>query len=443
MPYETDERLKGYLDTSQMYREQLCLAVLAVDRRFSDVRPRHPRGGPDGARDIEAVFNDVQRVFGAVGFLNQATDSDEHKKRAINKFTDDLTEALKQEPRPEVFIFLTNVNLTVGQKDELVKNAKTGGLAHAEIFDRERIRIVLDGADGFSLRYQYLGLPLSDAEQATFFARWGSDIQGLISDGFGTVEKALNRIHFLQEATLPLNHLTVVMELDKVYCGAEISHFRAFSKLQFKSPINGLLNILFGAADNSDRLNTRTEEGLAKGRTGIAKSICGGQWELRIPVQQPQRGQVSTDIGEDGQEDNAYRIPHKLTRSFTSVGQNSVKDIRIGYENGGLVRYEPVPRLIDLEECIFVFFLNRSLAEKVKVIKVYANAYKLTEIGTAGFNIDYSFWEVKLPFFFSAKELSDPWVRLRPKIASAFHIKFSEQTPKRFYRAIELPDVMR
>jgi hypothetical protein len=91
MPYETDQRLKNYLDTNQMHREQMCLAVMAIDKRFSNVRPRHPRGGPDGARDIEAVFNGVQRVFGAVGFVNQATDSETHKTSATTKFNDDLT----------------------------------------------------------------------------------------------------------------------------------------------------------------------------------------------------------------------------------------------------------------------------------------------------------------------------------------------------------------
>jgi hypothetical protein len=80
MPYQTDGRLKGYLDTNLLYREQLCLSVSAIDKRFSDVLPRRPRGGPDGARDIDAVYQGVQRVFGAVGFVNQANDSDEHKK---------------------------------------------------------------------------------------------------------------------------------------------------------------------------------------------------------------------------------------------------------------------------------------------------------------------------------------------------------------------------
>lgn len=70
MPYKTDERLKSYLDTNQMHREQMCLAVMAIDKRFTDVRPRHPRGGPDGARDIEAILNGIQRAFGAVGLTD-------------------------------------------------------------------------------------------------------------------------------------------------------------------------------------------------------------------------------------------------------------------------------------------------------------------------------------------------------------------------------------
>ena len=94
MVYETDERLKSFLDTNQLARERICLAVLALDRRFSEVRPRHPRGGPDGARDIDANFLSSQLAFGAVGFLNQASDSDEQKNRAIKKFHDDIDVAL-------------------------------------------------------------------------------------------------------------------------------------------------------------------------------------------------------------------------------------------------------------------------------------------------------------------------------------------------------------
>lgn len=48
VPYETDERLKSYLDTNQLHREQMCRAVLAVDKRYSDVRPRHPVNVSEG-----------------------------------------------------------------------------------------------------------------------------------------------------------------------------------------------------------------------------------------------------------------------------------------------------------------------------------------------------------------------------------------------------------
>lgn len=118
MPYSTDERLKSYLDTNQLNREQMCRALLAIDRRFSDVRPRHPRGGPDGGRDIEANFKQEQKAFGSVGFVNQANDSDEQKRQIKKKFKDDTKSALDSKENPEVFVFLTNINLTIGEKEE-------------------------------------------------------------------------------------------------------------------------------------------------------------------------------------------------------------------------------------------------------------------------------------------------------------------------------------
>jgi hypothetical protein len=119
LTYQTDERLKGYLDTNQLQRERMCVAILAIDKRFSDVRPRHPRGGPDGGRDIEAVFKNSQKAFAAVGFANQANDSNEQKRAIRKKFAADLASALSGEIRPEVFIFFTNINLTATEKDDL------------------------------------------------------------------------------------------------------------------------------------------------------------------------------------------------------------------------------------------------------------------------------------------------------------------------------------
>jgi hypothetical protein len=433
MPYETDERLKSYLDTNQMHREQLCLAVMSIDRRFSDVRPRHPRGGPDRARDIDAVFNGVQRTFGAVGFVNQATDSEQHKKDAKVKFKEDLDVALQQQPRPEVFVFFTNVNLPLGEKDELIHAAKQKGVAHAEVFDRERIRLSLDNPDGLSIRFQYLGIPLSEAEQATFFARWGNDIQGVIADGFGEVRKSLNRIFFLQEAELPLTALTVVFQLDREYGGGEIGHFRAFAFVHLKAPSQGLISFVFGSTDNSARLEATNVEGLGLGKSGITHSMCGGQWEMRIP----ENGPEAEEPDNDGDERAEYK--YQRTATFTSVGRNPLTTIGIQFSQDTFIRLMSLPNLLDLDESMFLFYLNRSLADKVDSIQIYANEYKLKEIRRDGFKIENDFRGKKgVSLVFSDEELADTWVTLAPPEASTFRIRFSEQTPRRFLSAEEV-----
>lgn len=201
VPYQTDEKLKGYLDTNQLHREQMCRAILATDKRYSDVRPRHPRGGPDGGRDIEAIYREHQVAYGAVGFSNQANDSAEQKRAIKQKFRDDLASAISDEKKPEAFVFFTNLNMTVGEKESLISDAKKCEIKHCEIFDRERIRIVLDSPDGFFIRFQFLNIPLSEAEQASFFARWGDDIQSVIATGFQKIERTLDRVLFFQEAS--------------------------------------------------------------------------------------------------------------------------------------------------------------------------------------------------------------------------------------------------
>ena len=91
MATDTDIRLRSRLDSNQRDREQMCRAVLELDVRYTEVRPRHPLGGPDGGRDIEALFGGTLRTFGAVGFANSANDSDEQKRQVRRKFKDDLT----------------------------------------------------------------------------------------------------------------------------------------------------------------------------------------------------------------------------------------------------------------------------------------------------------------------------------------------------------------
>lgn len=237
MPFETDNRLRSYLNTNQEKREQLCLALLQMDSRFTEVKPRHPRGGRDGGRDIEALYNGTLLAFGASGFRVNANDSKEDKTWAFEKFDDDLASALDNTPKPAVFVFFTNVEITVGERDELKSRGLAKGLHECEIIHRERMRISLDSTKCLAIRFQYLDIALSDAEQAAFFHEWGDTIQSVISTGISSLDRKLDRMIFLQESSFPLQTISVLYKLKREYAGSEIGHFRAFMDIFFKVPL--------------------------------------------------------------------------------------------------------------------------------------------------------------------------------------------------------------
>jgi hypothetical protein len=414
--YQTDERLKGYLDTNQLAQERMCRAVLALDKRFTNVTPRHPRGGPDGGRDIQAQLNNEQLTFGAVGFLTQANDSAEHKKKVRAKFEDDLKSALDAEPSPQAFVFFTNVNLTVGEKDDLISRAKNKGVAFCEIFDRERIRLQLDQADGFATRFQYLGIPLSEPEQASFFAKWGDDIQSMVTTGFQRIERTLERIMFLQESFDVLDGITLEFELDREYSADEIGHFRAFCYMHLKEPKLKIFRIVFGSTDKSQRM--RTDGQISPQPSGIKHGIAGGQWESRLPEKKDKPREYQ-NVG-----------------SSSSIGMDPVRAIFLKYDHDqSLLRYQPRISLRDIDQAMFLPMLNKSLAEKVISISLYANGYLLQRTTRPHFSIDTTSFEPDIPVQFDETELADPWVRIRPERSSAFSISFSDETPQRMFES--------
>jgi hypothetical protein len=395
VPFLTDERLKSYLDTNQLIREQMCVAVLSIDKRFTEVRPRHPRGGPDGGRDIEAMFRHTQRAFGAVGFVNQANDSDEQKSKIKKKFGDDLSAAAAVDPKPQVFVFFTNINLTIGEKDALKSEAKSAGFIECDIFDRERLRISLDDTDGFSIRFQYLGLSLSDAEQASFFARWGDDIHSMISTGFQSVQRTLDRVLFLQEAADVLGEFTVFYELDREYDADEIGHFRAFFRMHLKEVKHDILWILFGSCDKADRTSRHRSD--RPEMPGIRHGISGGQWESYLQVTQ-----------EDDSSKPDPEEKYQLVASSSGIGMDKVRFIRTRYSHDDFIRLRPRLVLKDTDAAMIMPILNLSLAEKLKAIHIYANGYKLMDIQRRDFSIDLTPSDHEIPVEFSVDELRDP-----------------------------------
>ncbi len=120
----TDERLRNALNSNQPSRERLCMAILALDRNFSNVQPRRPEGGQGGGRDIECRRG-PDLCFGAVGFINNVSDSPEDKRKAKKKFVDDLDAAQKQKKYLRAFVFFTNVDLTPSEIEKLKQSGCT------------------------------------------------------------------------------------------------------------------------------------------------------------------------------------------------------------------------------------------------------------------------------------------------------------------------------
>lgn len=421
----TDERLRSYLDTNQLAREQLAVDLLAVDRRFTGIKPRHPRGGPDGGIDIDATF-ESQPAAVAVGFVNGATDSDDEKKQIKAKYKADARSAAAKTPRPGMFVFFTNINLTQGEKSALRGSCAKTGIATSEIFDRERMRVLLDSPNGLGIRYRYLQIPLSDAEQAAFFSRWGDEIQRVIGSRFTSVESSLARIQFLYEAAAPLSDFVVTAELDREYAAAEIGHFRLVCSLHLEEPKDGIFGVSFGSTDNSGRPDAKEQADLDPRTGGIGRSMCGGAWVV---------GHLGAQSAkpEEPEQGSGTEFPRERLSSFTSVGREKLRLLSISFGFGnGLMRLPPYLALRDMDGCRFVVFANRSLAEKIKVIHVTGNEYKLAEFTGKRIRLDKPNAPPYFPYVFSDQELGDPWVRVMGGIGP-YRLSFSDFTPRRMY----------
>ena len=427
MATDTDIKLRSALDTNQRDREQMCRAILALDRRYSEVRPRHPHGGPDGGRDIEAVLDGNRTAYGAVGFANGANDSAEQRAQIRTKFRDDLSSALKAKADLSGFVFFTNLHFTMGEQASMKAEAKDAGVAHCDVLDRERLRIELDSPAGFFIRFQYLDIPLSPGEQASFLSRYGDQLQDIVSSGFNRVEKTLNRMLFLQEASSTLGHVTLQITLKKSYPGDEVGHFRAYWMLVLRAITHSIHEILAASSDKANRFS-HDHGPLDRVKCGISHGIAGGQWEQHIAAFE----ESSTPA--DAEPKTVEHTRWKQVGSSSRVGSDPVKHIHVDYNHDDeLFRFRPRLQLRDLDDCWFVPVMNRSLAERVLAFNLYANGYHLLAVGPGEFLVDEGYNGSSLPGEYSETELADPWVMIRPIGASVFTVHFSSHTPRRMF----------
>jgi hypothetical protein len=209
----------------------MCLAVLMLDRDYTCPRPRRPEGGPDGGRDADVRWRGIE-CFVAVGFQNNVSDSTENKRQAKAKFRSDLKAALKKKPDLKAFVFFTNVDLTPGEQEKLEEFAAERGVTHPDIYNRERMREALDRPEGFAIRHEYLRLKMSDADQASFFSRFGRDLEELVTQRFRSVESQLEALKFHLWQSRPLRDLTLQVRLKSPVTAGQLGHFRVFLELE-------------------------------------------------------------------------------------------------------------------------------------------------------------------------------------------------------------------
>jgi hypothetical protein len=426
MPYETDQRLKSFLDGNQVLREQLCAAILTVDPRFSNVRPQHPRGGPDGGSDVTATFKDGLRACIAVGFVNQATDSSEHRRAAAKKFEVDLRRAMARTPPPQAFVFFSNVSITSTKKRRLVELGMRLSLSHCEIVDREQMRLVLDSADGLAIRYQYLGLSMSDAEQAVFFGKWGANISRVISEQFGRTQSLLSRIEFLHESSHPIRRFRILLEFGREVRLDALGHISLHAQILLPRPRGTLIGIQFSSvlkeysisADNLDS------------SFGFSTSVS----EMREEIEE---GDISV-----GSKELKLRLIED--GYLTGIGRSTVSSLEVdAIFESGLLRTTQSPLLLrELGECVCFVFANRSLAKEVVSLRMLTDLYEVAAHDRGEWNLD----EYLGKFFPEEGQPiheSDPLVRIYLRY-HPFYFDFGGFTPRRLGNAFDVgPGSMR
>lgn len=227
----TEERLRNHLNGNQPAREMMCLALLPVLGPYTREHPRRPQGGPDGARDLEALHQGSQVVWGAVGFQNGGGSDTSTRNAAMKKFRDDLAAAKAENPLLTGFLFFTNVDLTPNQKAEMIQHARANQIQHFDLFDFNILRNCLDQPEGLLARLKYLNIPMTADEQASLLSKYGQQLQNAVVSRFDRLDRTLANMERFLDWQKPINRIDIYIALNKPLTAAEIANEAACVKI--------------------------------------------------------------------------------------------------------------------------------------------------------------------------------------------------------------------
>lgn len=136
--------------------ERLAAAILSIEG-YQRIAPQAPLGGPDDRKDILAE-RDTHTALAAVYFpgspqpFSDVKAKYKHDREGVNRHSRDR------------FVFLTNQNLTLGQRAELMGEHTTD-----EIYELQRLTTLLDSPRGYGLRLGHLRIAMTPEDQIAFF----------------------------------------------------------------------------------------------------------------------------------------------------------------------------------------------------------------------------------------------------------------------------------
>ena len=434
---ETDRRLKDHLNTNQAKRERMCLETLSVQEGYSELQPRLPKGGPDGGRDIQGVYKG-ELFFGAAGFVNDATDTEEHRRQIKGKFRDDLKNALSIEegkPKPSGFVFLTNVGLTPTIISDLQKLAYDKGISYCEIYDRERLRIILDSNRGYAIRFRYLDISLNDAEQKDFFSAWADGITSLIGSGISGIDQTTKRIQFLLESQFLLDSLGAIVRFDRPIWDVCRGQFFFQTTLTLRVHSEGLLGFTFGGG--TQEIVETLEEWQASERQFTQNSKYGFAFSWLIPGMEQYRPFEDKEDTLEYPQRVSVEDRSQYVRTAQSSGILEVQNSAIYFDalsGPFLFRMQPTCKLIELHDCMIIFECNKELVSKIAEIAIIGGGYELLKIKKDDFRAEVGgFDRLNIPKESKLKIDSHEWSTIRPSTGdSAFSIDLMHRTPKRY-----------
>jgi hypothetical protein len=404
---ETEEKLRTW-PLDQSAQERLCLGVLLIDGRFAEVKPRRPKGGPDGARDIEAVIQN-QTVWGAVGFRKNARDDNKDKQWVKKKFKDDVDAAKMENPSLWGFVFFTNIDLTPEEVAGLEKYARIKGLSSVEVYWRERLLDALDSPRGLGYRFIYLRIPLSPEEQVSFFAEYGQALERLLQRGFSDIDERFRRLEFLQECQKKLVWADVVVTFDRPLDAEELDHFRFLATIEDPEVGERGPTLWIGCRDEF-RNSKRSD-----GQPVLVIRWKGLAW---------------------------CRDPDETLESFGCLSMGELKtkqlDVRVS-----LVGRGPFSTLSSLERKLVHFWVTKPLFPHIESIYLIVNDYVLAGGHREQLHIVESGSSPPWNKALTDEEAKTPWVELQQRLydpgplqvddidfsLSGWYLDFSQSTP--------------